>query len=69
MARAATAKWKGKERDTGRDGLRSIFGGGSDAGDEAVWTGVSELVLRVEEPGKWEHVTVSALCSSTCLWA
>ncbi|TBU24227.1 hypothetical protein BD311DRAFT_868253 [Dichomitus squalens] len=49
------AKWKGKERDTGRDGLKSIFGG--DGVGEAVWAGVSELVLRVEEPGRWEHVT------------
>lgn len=56
---ARAAKWKGKERDTGRDGLRSIFGG--DGADDAGWAGVSELVLRVEEPGRWEHVTVSAV--------
>ncbi|KAI0686250.1 hypothetical protein C8Q76DRAFT_804000 [Earliella scabrosa] len=60
---------KGKEREA----LRTMFGGdgggsvegadGSDglgSGGEA-WAGLSELVVRVEEPGRWADVTTDLL--------
>ena len=62
---------KGKEREA----LRTMFGGdgggvegadGSDglgSGGEA-WAGLSELVVRVEEPGRWADVTVSLVISA-----
>ncbi|KAI0743154.1 hypothetical protein C8Q80DRAFT_1273697 [Daedaleopsis nitida] len=60
-----TRSWKGKERE----GLRTLFGGGSGGGGIAIpgesesggalaaGAGLSELTVRVEEPGRWVDVT------------
>ncbi len=49
-----------KEHTRGRErGLKGIFGtAGSEDANAAAWSGVSELVVRVEEPGRWKDVTV-----------
>ncbi|RDX40580.1 hypothetical protein OH76DRAFT_1490161 [Lentinus brumalis] len=59
LGRGWWASERRKERTRGRErGLRTIFGSAS-SGDAnaAAWSGVSELVVRVEEPGKWTDVT------------
>ncbi|KAI1791475.1 hypothetical protein LXA43DRAFT_889221 [Ganoderma leucocontextum] len=52
---ACSARRKRRETETARDALTSIFGGSM--ADDEVWAGVTDLVLRVEEPGSWNHVT------------
>ena len=51
-----------KDRPRGRErGLKAIFGGSDEPGGGGAWAGVSELVVRVEEPGRWRDVTVSEI--------
>ncbi|RPD63592.1 hypothetical protein L227DRAFT_497385 [Lentinus tigrinus ALCF2SS1-6] len=53
------SEWR-RERTRGRErGLKAIFGSASseEANASGAWSGVSELVVRVEEPGRWKHVT------------
>ncbi|KAM5537039.1 hypothetical protein V8D89_009368 [Ganoderma adspersum] len=52
---ACGTRQRRKEKETARDALTSIFGGSM--ADDEVWAGVTDLVLRVEEPGNWKHVT------------
>ncbi|PIL26703.1 hypothetical protein GSI_11230 [Ganoderma sinense ZZ0214-1] len=49
------ARRKRRDSEAARDALTSIFGGSM--ADDEVWAGVTDLVLRVEEPGNWKHVT------------
>ena len=55
------ARRRRKDKEAAQDALTSIFGG--NMADDEVWAGVTDLVLRVEEPGNWKHVTVSTLSS------
>ncbi|KAM5536750.1 hypothetical protein V8D89_009589 [Ganoderma adspersum] len=52
---ACGARQGRKDKEAARDALTSIFGGSM--ADDEVWAGVTDLVLRVEEPGNWKHVT------------